>query len=236
MSTRGVILVVEDEPDIRRGLCDALAFAGFETLGAADGAAAVELAVESPVDLVLLDVMLPKLNGFAALEKIRDVRPTLPVIIVTARGAEDDRIRGLRDGADDYVVKPFSPKELIARVEAVLRRSPGRAGDVGAIRFDGREICLRRRVARTSDGATQALSERDVDVLRYLAAHRTRAVDRDELLHHVWGLDPRGLKTRTVDMQIARLREAIGDHGAGPQLIETVRAKGYMIAEGAEIE
>ncbi|MEE8458592.1 MAG: response regulator, partial [Phycisphaerales bacterium] len=123
---RSTVLVVEDDTAIRRGLVDALTYAGYGVLDCDNGREAIEVALESTVDLVLLDVMLPQVDGFVVLQELRRAMPTLPIIMVTARGAEDDRLRGLGDGADDYVVKPFSAKELLARVEAVLRRSPQR--------------------------------------------------------------------------------------------------------------
>ena len=209
--SRPVVLVVEDDTAIRRGLVDALRYAGYEVLESDNGSGGLELAIESPVDLVLLDVMLPKLDGFGVLKELRRSQPTLPVIMVTARGAEEDRVRGLTDGADDYVVKPFSAKELLARVDAVLRRSPQRSADVEALRFDGRMIDLARREVTSADGSTRQLTDREVAILRYLAVSRKRAVDRRELLQHVWGLNPRGIHTRTVDMHIARLRSKLED-------------------------
>ncbi|MCH8005376.1 MAG: response regulator transcription factor [Planctomycetes bacterium] len=229
--SRPVVLVVEDDTAIRRGLVDALRYAGYEVLESDNGSGGLELAIESPVDLVLLDVMLPKLDGFGVLKELRRSQPTLPVIMVTARGAEEDRVRGLTDGADDYVVKPFSAKELLARVDAVLRRSPQRSADVEALRFDGRMIDLARREVTSADGSTRQLTDREVAILRYLAVSRKRAVDRRELLQHVWGLNPRGIHTRTVDMHIARLREKIEEDPADPRIILTVRGKGYMLAE-----
>jgi len=233
---RSVVLVVEDDATIRRGIVDTLRYAGFDPLECDNGRAAVELALESEIDLVLLDIMLPELDGFSVLARLRRTHPTLPVIMVTARGAEEDRVRGLTDGADDYVVKPFSAKELLARVEAVLRRSPQRTQDVSRLRVDSRTIDLERREVRWPDGATRQLTEREVAILRYLAVSRDRAVDRKELLHHVWGLNPKGIQTRTVDMHIARLREKLGDDPAEPRIILTVRGKGYMLAGAVQDE
>ena len=233
---RSVVLVVEDDAAIRRGLVDTLRYAGFDLLECDNGRAAVELALEAEIDLVLLDVMLPGLDGFSVLERLRRSQPTLPVIMVTARGAEEDRVRGLTDGADDYVVKPFSAKELLARVEAVLRRSPQRSADVSALRVDSRTIDLERREVCWPDDTTRQLTEREVAILRYLAVSRDRAVDRKELLHHVWGLNPKGIQTRTVDMHIARLREKLGDDPAEPRIILTVRGKGYMLAGAVQDE
>jgi DNA-binding response OmpR family regulator len=145
-------------------------------------------------------------------------------------------VRGLRTGADDYVVKPFGSSELLARVEAVLRRSAERPADVARLRIDGRTVNLSRREVRFEDGTSRLLSEREVDILRYLAASSGRAISREELLQHVWGLDPRGLATRTVDMHVARLREKLGDPPVDSSVVVTVRARGYMLGERVEVE
>ncbi len=231
---RPTVLVVEDDAAIRRGLADALRYAGYDVIDCDNGRSALDLATESSVDLVLLDVMLPKVDGFSVLEELRKAQPALPVIMVTARGDEQDRVRGLTHGADDYVVKPFSAKELLARVEAVLRRSSERPSGVSRLKTGGRAICLERREVSLPDGSTVPLTEREAGILRYLAANRHRTVDRDELLRHVWGLNPRGLETRTVDMHIARLREKIEQDGEA--VIRTVRGKGYVLGDGVEVE
>lgn len=227
------ILVVEDDAAIRRGLVDAMRLEGFEALQAADAKSGLDAAVGSGCDLVLLDLRLPKGDGFSVLKGVRSVRPTLPVIILTARGDEEDRVRGLREGADDYVVKPFSVLELAARVRAVLRRSPGRPLDVAWVQFgtDGPRADLLRRELIRSDGRREELSEREAELLRYLAANGGRAVSRDELLSNVWRVDPVGLATRTIDMQVVRLREKLGDDGEHPRWLLTVRGKGYMLAD-----
>ena len=228
------ILVIEDDEAIRRGMVDAVEYAGYRVIEAVDGPSGLSAALECAVDLVLLDVMMPGLDGFEVLTEIRRAHATLPIIMVTARGAEDDRVRGLRNGADDYVTKPFSALELLARVEAVLRRSPERPSDVTSLCLDDREIDLERREVRLGDGEVRTLTEREAAILRYLAGSRDRAVDRDELLHRVWGLDPRGLETRTVDMQIARLREKLGRSSDDEPVIVTVRGKGYMLADAVK--
>ena len=231
------MLVVEDDPAIRQGLVDSLEFAGYEVLETADGDEAHRLLLSADLDLVLLDVMLPGTDGFELLPLIRNSRPALPVIFVTARGAEEDRVSGLRGGADDYVVKPFSSTELLARVEAVLRRSAERPSAVARLRSpDGREVQLERREVRLVDGQTRQLSEREGEILRYLAASHGRAVAREELLQRVWGLDPRGLETRTVDMHVARLREKLCDPPGAGGFVVTVRGKGYMLAEAVEVQ
>jgi len=232
--SRSRILVIEDDKAIRRGLVDALAYAGHDVVETGDGQAGLELALESGVDLVLLDVMLPGLNGFDVLGAVRAACPTLPVIMVTARGAESDRVRGLKDGADDYVTKPFSAVELLARVDAVLRRSPERPSAVERLQAGGRTIDLARREVRLTDGTVRSLSERETAILHYLAVCAGRAVDRQELLHRVWGLNPRGIETRTVDMHVARLREKLSGGDGDDPVILTVRGKGYMLAGTVE--
>jgi len=224
------ILVVEDDSAIRRGLVDTLKFSGYEVLEAANGRDGLELALRGAIDLVLLDLILPHLSGFDILKKARAARPTLPIIILTARGEESDRVHGLREGADDYVVKPFSVRELLARVEAVLRRSPERSTDVRKVKFSGGVADLERREVRYENGGRNELSEREVDLLRYLAANPGRAISRDEILLRVWRLSPKHLETRTIDMHVANLREKLRDDPAEPRVLMTVRGKGYMIA------
>jgi len=229
------VLVVEDDTAIRRGLVAALDFGGYHVIESGDGKDAVRQAADRELDLVVLDLMLPLLDGFSVLAELKRMNSTLPVIIVTARGAEDDRVRGLEDGADDYIVKPFSARELLARVKAVMRRSPERSFDVSRLVAGDLVIDLNRREAALDGGKAIALAERDVEILHYLATSRGRAVERGELLHRLWGLDPRGVHTRTVDMQIARLREKLRLGDAPPDVIRTIRYKGYLLADGVEV-
>ena len=233
MTTSPTILTIEDEAAIRRGIVDALSYAGYRVLEADNGNDGLELALNASCELVLLDLMLPQRNGLDILREVRERHPTLPVIVLTARGAEDDRVAGLKLGADDYVVKPFSVKELTARVEAVLRRSPQRPDHVGTADVPGGVADFDRREVRFEDGERHELSEREAQLLRYLVSHRQRAVSRDELLTNVWMISPRGLSTRTVDMHVARLREKLRDDSSQPKVLLTVRGKGYMFA-GAE--
>ncbi len=227
------ILVVEDDRPIRRGIVDALQFEGYATTEASNGDDGLDMATKSDLDLVLLDLVLPRRGGLDILREVRVTRPTLPVIILTARGEESDRVEGLRLGADDYVVKPFSVKELLARVEAVLRRSPERPTDVTKVSFPGGAAFLQRReVCYDGDGGRCELSEREAELLRYLACNAGRAVSRDEILSRVWRIDARGVETRTIDMHIVRLREKLRDNPAEPSVILTVRGKGYMFAAG----
>ena len=224
------IVVVEDEPAIRLGVVDVLRASGYEVTEAADGDSGLEASLHRGVDLVLLDLLLPRRDGLAVLAEIRKIRPTLPVIILTARGTEDDRVRGLKMGADDYVVKPFSARELLARVEAVLRRSVDRPAEVPGARLGRAIIDFERREIAWSAKERLELSETETAILSFLVAHRQRAVSRDELLTRLWGIGTRGLETRTVDMHVARLRSKLRDPSGRPtpEAILTVRAQGYM--------
>lgn len=225
------ILVIEDDHAIRQGVVDALTFEGYDVVEVADGLKARQVASGLDCDLVLLDLVLPGCDGLEILAEIRASRPTLPVVILTARGAEADRVRGLKLGADDYVVKPFSVVELLARVEAVIRRSPDRPEDVKQVPLACGVADLARCEIRYDDGTRVELSEREGRLLRYLAMHAGRAISRDEILARVWQLEPRGITTRTIDMHVARLRDKLRDDPDEPNVIRTVRGKGYMFAQ-----
>ncbi len=209
---------------------------GCETLAEGDGAAGARAAVSAEYDLLLLDLVLPERDGLEILREVRALRPTMPVIILTARGDEADRVKGLRLGADDYVVKPFSVDELLARVDAVLRRSPERPVDMEEIAIPVGCIDLARCEVRFADGGRCELSERERELLRYLAANAGRAITREELLSRVWRLEPRGVTTRTIDVHVARLRQKLRDDGDVPRLLITVRGKGYMFAHRERCE
>jgi len=229
-------LTIEDDAGIRRGIVDALKFAGYDVIETGDGATGREMAVRQRYDLLLLDLVLPNCDGLEILQELRTVRPTHPVIILTAKGEEDDRVAGLKMGADDYVVKPFSVKELLARVEAVMRRSPERPSDLQSVEYREGVIDFDRREVRFQDNGRCELSDREVELLRYLITNSGRAVSRDELLANVWLISPQGVNTRTIDMHIARLREKLRDDSSKPQTLLTVRGKGYMFAhESAEL-
>lgn len=231
MSKKRTVVVVEDEDAIRRGIVDALRISGYEPIEAADGVIGLREARRAGVDLVLLDLLLPKMDGFEVLGELRVTHAALPVIILTARGSEDDRVRGLRAGADDYVVKPFSARELLARVDAVLRRSPERPTPV--LRISGGDTtvdCGRREVCH-GERERVALSEMEADILQRLASHAGRVVSREELLACVWGLRDGGVETRAIDMHITRLRQKLTVGSSDPDMewIVTVRGKGYML-------
>src|SRR5215218_10249659 len=174
------IVVVEDEPAIRRGVSDALRLSGYEVTEAGDGALGLREGAAAGVDLVLLDLLLPKRDGLEVLSELRRACPTRPVIILTARGTEEDRVRGLKMGADDYVVKPFSAKELIARVEAILRRTMKQTPEVRLVDVGSGTIDLFRREVRWADGTRADLSETESALLKYLVCNRERAVSREE--------------------------------------------------------
>ena len=223
------ILVVEDDAPIRRGLCDALRYAGYAVEECPTGDEALAMACATAPDLLLLDVVLPGRSGFEILRELRGSHPQLPVIMLTARGTEEDRVRGLRLGADDYVVKPFSATELLARVEAVLRRSAERPSDLRELQLADRTLQLDLGRVLLPNGDGHRLSDLETRLLRYLAINRGRPIDRKELLQRVWGGNTREMETRAVDMHIRRLREKVEQDPGNPTLIVTVRGKGYML-------
>ncbi|MEL7059867.1 MAG: response regulator transcription factor [Acidobacteriota bacterium] len=219
------ILVVEDDPMLREGLRDLLIGAGHDVMTAADGAAGVEAGRSEPFDLVILDLMLPKLGGIEVAERLRIARPALPILMLTARGAEDDKVRGLEAGADDYVTKPFGTKELLARVDAFARRAQQIPSPAEVLEADGAVFDLGRcEVSR--DGQVETLTAREVGILRWLHRHRERGVPRSELLENVWGTVGT-LQTRTVDMTVAKLRQKIERNPSQPLIVTTVTGVGY---------
>jgi DNA-binding response OmpR family regulator len=224
------VLVIEDDLAIRRGLRDALRHEGYGVLEAGDAVEGQRLALTAEAGLVLLDLVLPGGSGLGVLERIRETRPALPVIVLTARGGEDDRVRGLRLGADDYVVKPFSVRELLARVDSVLRRSPERADGALSLPLPDGEIDLQSLEVRFADGTATSLSPLEADLLRYLAANAHRATTREEMLQWIWKVNPRHIQTRSVDMAVARLRRKLRDDDDPPRVLLTVRGKGYRLA------
>jgi DNA-binding response OmpR family regulator len=221
------ILVVEDDPAILKGLCDVLVFNGYAADGVADGTQGCDAALSGQFDLVLLDVMLPGMDGFSICREIRSHRPAQPVIILTAKGSEDDVVTGFTAGADDYVSKPFSLRELMVRVEAVLRRSGKPMGDeqirYADILFDGRNL------QATFRDRTEALTRREMDIIVYLSRHRERIVSKAELLTEVWHYKDPNVETRTVDIHMLKLRKKIASLADGLTLIQTVRGEGYRL-------
>ncbi len=224
------ILVIEDDPAIRRGVVDALEYGGYRTLEAGEGDAGLDLALKANYRLLLLDLVLPGRDGFSILGELKSKRPGQAVIILSARGEENDRVRGLRLGADDYVMKPFSVRELLARVEAVLRRTCERPAPADEHPIPGGRVDLATGRVDFDDGDDAALSERETGLLRYLLDAAGRVVSREEILRHVWGLDPDRTETRTLDMHIMHLRSKLRDRDQ--EMLVTVRGKGWRFHRG----
>jgi len=219
------ILVVEDEPLLRDGLVDLLRGAGYGVEVACDGVAAAKWGLDASIELIVLDVMLPKLDGLEVCHRIRKARPGLPILMLTARGAEDDKVRGLQVGADDYVTKPFGARELLARIEALARRVKSVPVEPEIVTADGCEFDLGHCVARRGK-KTITLTPREVGIVRWLYRHRARSVMREELLEQVWGMRA-DMETRTVDMTIHNLRQKIERDAANPRIIVSVKGVGY---------
>jgi two-component system alkaline phosphatase synthesis response regulator PhoP len=218
------ILVVDDEPEIVRGLEDNLRFEGYQTFAATDAETALALAAREAPDLVILDLMMPRMSGWDVCRALRARGIDVPIIMLTARGEEADRVRGLEQGADDYITKPFSLRELLARVRAVLRRPGAREtweeyafGDV-RVRVRGRQVF--------KGGRPLTLTRKEFDLLAYLLAHRGEIVTRERLLDEVWGYE-RFPTTRTVDTHVLRLRRKFEADPDRPQWILTVHGQGY---------
>jgi DNA-binding response OmpR family regulator len=221
------LLIVEDEPAVARGLRDAFEFRGFAVTVAVDGEAALSEAREGTFDAILLDLMLPKVSGFTVMETLRAEGDTTPTIMLTARGEEEDKVRGLVSGADDYVVKPFSVTELVARVEANLRRREMDLAPPETLSFDDVEVDLDRHTV-VREGTPEELPLRETNLLKYLMTNRDRVVSRDELLEKVWEYpNAKGVETRTVDNYIVRLRQKVEPDPANPRVVVTVRGRGY---------
>ena len=220
------ILIAEDDAAIRRVLADSLAGAGYEVCTAPNGRAALELLLTTPIDLALMDVNMPEINGFQLLRMMQKECPGIPSIILTACGDEQDRVKGLQLGADDYVVKPFSIAELLARVAAVLRRSPGRKLAVAQeLHFPGGTLDGESRQARFDNGTPILLTEKEFELFRYFLTHPGRIIPQEELLVRVWGSTSRAAQTRTVAVTLTRLREKLG--ALPSSHIETIRGRGY---------
>jgi len=220
------ILVVDDEPSIREVVSIYLERAGYHVVVADDGQAALEALEKQPLDLVVLDLMLPEVDGLEITRQLR-AKGDIPIIMLTARREETDRILGLEMGADDYVVKPFSPRELVSRVKAVLRRTRGsmRTEDDLTLAFDGLRIDPRTRLVEV-DGVEKALTAKEFDLLWVLARHPRQVFNRDQLLDLVWGLTEY-IDPSTVTVHVRRLREKIEADPSDPRYVQTVWGVGY---------
>ncbi len=225
------VLVVDDEEPIRKLVEYNLAQAGYDVTVAENGSVALEMVHQQRYDLLILDLMLPGIGGMELCKRLRQEQAKIPIIMLTARGEEIDRVLGLEMGADDYVTKPFSPRELVARARAVLRRNPeepanpGATIDAGPLRLDLEKYEVTMR------GQPVELTPREFELLHYLLKHADRVVSRDQLLDRVWGYEYAG-DTRLVDVHISHLRDKIEQDPKSPQHIKTVRGVGYKFVRG----
>jgi len=222
-----LVLIVEDDPSILRGLNDNLRMQRYDVITASDGEAGYRLAVEKKPDLVILDVMLPNMSGMEICKKLRSEGFAAPILMLTARGEESDRVLGLDLGADDYVTKPFSIRELLARVRALLRRTQNGETLPDEVRFDDVIVDFRKFEARKR-GTALDLTRKEFGILRMLAAKAGQVVTRDDLLNDVWGYESYP-STRTVDTHIGTLRSKLESDPATPKRLITVHGVGYKL-------
>ena len=219
------ILIVEDEPGMVQGLRDNFEFEGYQVISAMDGVAGLERALADSPDLVILDVMMPRMSGLDVCKQLKAKRPGIPIIMLTARGQEVDKVVGLELGADDYVTKPFSIRELLARVKAVLRRAGSLPKDKDRYQFGDIEVNVRNcQVSR--NGKSLDVSSKEFDLLKYFLSHPGEALTRDRLLEDVWGYD-KFPTTRTVDAHIVRLRQKLEPKPDDPRFFLTIHGTGY---------
>ena len=226
-SPKAQILVVEDDPAILNGLLDVLVFNGYAATGEKDGQRGLEVARRQAFDLIILDVMLPSLDGFTICRELRALKPRQPVLMLTAKGAEEDIVDGFQAGADDYVSKPFSLRELMVRIEALLRRSGKLAGGEEIVwkgaTFKGKTLEMH------CNGQVRELTRREMDIIAYLFHHQERIVSKKELLTEVWHYADADIETRTVDIHILKLRKKIAEVTDTANFIQTVRGQGYRL-------
>ena len=224
------LLVVEDEAAISSGLRDVFVYHGYDVCCVADGRRGLEEALTGTYDLVLLDVMLPSMDGYTILERIRAGDREQPVIMLTAKSGDDETIHGLALGADDYVAKPFSVAQLVLRVQAVLRRSRVGAEQERTLRLGDAVAIDTANLSGTRGDEALTFTRREMAILEYLAAHADRPVPRDELLNKVWGYARDAeIETRTVDIHVAKLRRKIEPEPSEPRFLVTVRGAGYRL-------
>lgn len=231
MTNKAKLLIVEDEQAILQGLMDVFVFHGYQVDSAVDGKEGLEKALSQEYDLILLDVMLPFIDGFSICNKVREKDLCQPIIMLTAKSSEQDIITGLTLGADDYISKPFSVRELVLRVESVLKRSQKQIEQlavlsVGNIRIDTANL------QQIDSNNPQQFTRREIEILNYLQLHNQRPVPREELLEKVWGyLRAENIETRTVDIHIAKLRRKIEIDPKQPKYLLTVRGEGYRLIQ-----
>jgi len=226
------ILIIEDEEAIRMALEDDFRLENYEVIVASDGIEGLAKAADPDIDLIILDIMLPGINGFDICKKLRNQGISTPIIMLTAKGQEIDRVLGLEIGADDYVTKPFSPRELQARVKAVLRRMETEPDDkvVNQFRSGGLEVDFRKYICR-KNGKEVSLTVHEFGLLKYLIRKRGQVINRDELLDEVWGKDV-FVTPHTIDTHMANLRKKIEEDPSSPRLIISIRGVGYKFISG----
>ncbi|MEJ2610873.1 MAG: response regulator transcription factor [Candidatus Thiodiazotropha sp.] len=230
MNHKPRILIIEDEVAIRVGLIDVFVYHGFEVDSAAEGPEGLEKSLTGTFDMILLDVMLPGMNGFEICNQIRERSKDQPIIMLTAKTSDEDIIHGLRLGADDYVAKPFSVAQLVLRVQAVLRRSKISEANQDTINLADRVEVNISNLSGKRDDELISFTRREMEILEYLYAHKERPVPRDELLNKVWGYAKNiDIETRTVDIHVAKLRRKIEPNSAEPRFLTTVRGAGYRL-------
>ncbi|MBC2715397.1 MAG: response regulator transcription factor [Desulfobacteraceae bacterium] len=229
-NSKASVLIVEDDPAILNGLLDVLVFNGYQPTGCDDGGEGLSKALDVRFDLILLDVMLPTVDGFSICREIRRKKPDQPIIMLTAKGAETDIVTGFKSGADDYISKPFSLRELMVRIEAVLRRSGKNLGDeqltIQGIFFDGSNLNAAFGIQ------TIELTRREMDIIVYLHHHSSRIVSKKELLLKVWNYSDAEIETRTVDIHIQKLRKKIASLIGETPFLLTIRGEGYRLDLG----
>lgn len=223
------ILVVEDDPAILNGLLDVLIFHGYNATGLEDGGLGLKKALNEFFDLVILDIMLPTLDGLSICRSLREKKPMQPIIMLTAKGSESDVIAGFRAGADDYVTKPFSISELMVRVEAILRRT-GKGAimekfEVCGIRFDPENLFAHAK------GKKESLTRRELEIVAYLFRNPERIISKSELLKEVWKYADPDIETRTVDIHMGKLRKKFVSLVGRTPVIETIRGEGYRLLD-----
>ncbi len=222
------ILIIEDEESILLALEDNLKLEGYAVSSAEDGELGLVLAKEQNFDLILLDIMLPKMDGFEVCKQIRQANILTPILMLTAKGQEIDKVLGLEIGADDYVTKPYSPRELLARIKALLRRSKSIPAEIETYKFGDIEVDFLKYEAQKK-GKRIYLTALEFDLLRYLIKHNGQVIPRDRILDNVWGKEVY-VQQRTVDKHIADLRKKIEDDPSNPRHIQVVRGVGYKFA------
>lgn len=230
MNEKPKILIVEDEAAIRTGLIDVFVYHGFMVDSAADGQTGLDKALSGQFDMILLDVMLPGIDGFEICRQIREADKAQPIIMLTAKSSDEDIVQGLSLGADDYVAKPFAVAQLVLRVQAVLRRAGFQQEQVPQIKLDEHITIDTVNLSGQCNKQAVTFTRREMDVLQYLQANHNQPVSREELLNKVWGYNKDlDIETRTVDIHIAKLRRKIEPNPKTPQYLITIRGAGYRL-------